>query len=144
MSKYYLKLLQIRIQVKLLVIWTYLKTLPQNVCYRKKIFLSKITASPVTTEVSITTLAPLNTSESTTGTAPRELEFFVTPQTTEAELGASVNLACQTVEAVTDCQWSWQPLPPTNLPSPNTDSQAKNLICEFWQALSLNFLHFYF
>ncbi|OXU24966.1 hypothetical protein TSAR_000925 [Trichomalopsis sarcophagae] len=52
---------------------------------------------------------------------PAQLIFVDAPQHIETELAASVLLACRTAEPVAECQWSWQPLPPTHLPLPNID-----------------------
>lgn len=50
------------------------------------------------------------------------LVFADVPQSSETKAGVSVLLACRAAEPVAECQWSWQPLPPTNLPLPDDES----------------------
>ncbi|CAG5093982.1 Protein of unknown function [Cotesia congregata] len=52
--------------------------------------------------------------------------FVDVPQHTETALGTSVLLACRTAHPVVDCQWSWQPLPPVNLPLPDINPSNSN------------------
>ncbi|KAH0546251.1 uncharacterized protein LOC123268641 [Cotesia glomerata] len=52
--------------------------------------------------------------------------FVDVPQHTETTLGTSVLLACRTAHPVVDCQWSWQPLPPVNLPLPDINPSNSN------------------
>lgn len=50
------------------------------------------------------------------------ITFVDVPHHTETALGTSVLLACRTSHPVEDCQWSWRPLPPVNLPLPDDNS----------------------
>ena len=50
--------------------------------------------------------------------------FVDVPAHTETDLGASVLLSCRTAYPVTECQWSWQPLPPTHLPLPDINDSS--------------------
>lgn len=52
--------------------------------------------------------------------------FVDVPQHTETALGTSVLLTCRTAHPVVDCQWSWQPLPPVNLPLPDINPLNSN------------------
>lgn len=54
-----------------------------------------------------------------TKSSPIAVMFVDIPEHTETELGSSVLLACRTANPVTECQWSWQPLPPVHLPLPD-------------------------
>ncbi|XP_057319572.1 uncharacterized protein LOC130663979 isoform X2 [Microplitis mediator] len=57
---------------------------------------------------------------------PSSVIFVDVPQHTETALGTSVLLACRTAHPVVDCQWSWQPLPPVNLPLPDINPLNSN------------------
>ncbi|XP_034935690.1 uncharacterized protein [Chelonus insularis] len=58
--------------------------------------------------------------------ATNSVIFVNTPQNTETVLGSSVLLECRTAHPVVDCQWSWQPLPPVNLPLPDINPQLNS------------------
>ncbi|XP_033211015.1 uncharacterized protein LOC117169041 isoform X2 [Belonocnema kinseyi] len=60
------------------------------------------------------------------GTRPPALGviFVDVPANIETDLGASVLLSCRTAYPVTECQWSWQPLPPTHLPLPDINDSS--------------------
>ena len=60
------------------------------------------------------------------GTKPpsHSVIFIDVPTHSETELGASVLLPCRTAFPVTECQWSWQPLPPTHLPLPDISDSS--------------------
>lgn len=61
------------------------------------------------------------------GTKPPPTIVFVdSPEDIEAALNSSVLLACRTAEPVSECQWSWQALPPTTLPLPELDRNSSD------------------
>ncbi|KAK0161863.1 hypothetical protein PV327_008268 [Microctonus hyperodae] len=57
--------------------------------------------------------------DSTNSSSNPSVTFIDVPQHTETAFGTSVLLTCRTAEPVLDCQWSWRPLPPVNLPLPD-------------------------
>lgn len=59
------------------------------------------------------------TSLDSTNSFANPVTFIDVPQHTETAFGTSVLLTCRTAEPVVDCQWSWRPLPPVNLPLPD-------------------------
>ncbi|XP_012286441.1 uncharacterized protein LOC105702990 [Orussus abietinus] len=71
---------------------------------------------------------------STTKAPSTSVVFVNVPAHTETELGSSVLLACRTASPVAECQWSWQPLPPTHLPLPDIseDPSLTALTAEFF------------
>ncbi|XP_051176120.1 uncharacterized protein LOC127291199 [Leptopilina boulardi] len=50
--------------------------------------------------------------------------FVDVPAHTETKLGAPVVLSCRTAFPVTECQWSWRPLPSTHFPLPEINDNS--------------------